>query len=82
MAARNKRRVSASEEVRRDSVGLHSRAVQHERDLLEEARELQSKGRIREARAVERRARQVDQLVGALECEIGIVERQPDPSAN
>jgi hypothetical protein len=59
MAARNKR-------VQR----THERASQHRADLLEEARSLLSKGRVREARAVESRANQVDQLVGALESDI------------
>jgi hypothetical protein len=59
MAAKNKR-------VHR----THSRAAQHRADLLEEARSLLAAGRVREARAVESRAGQVDQLVGALESDI------------
>jgi hypothetical protein len=38
---------------------------------MEEARTLRASGRIREVRAVEKRADQVDQLVGALELEVG-----------
>ena len=59
MAAKNKRVHST-----------HSRASQHRTDLLEEARSLMAAGRVREARAVESRAGQVDQLVGALESDI------------
>ncbi len=59
MAAKNKR-------VQR----THARAAQHREDLLEEARSLQAAGRVREARAVENRAGQVEQLVGALESDI------------
>jgi len=42
--------------------------------LLEEARTLRAAGKIREARGVEKRAAQVDQLVGALEADY----RSPD----
>jgi electron transfer flavoprotein alpha subunit len=59
MAARNKR-------VR----STHQRASQHREELLQEARSLMSAGRVREARAVESRAGQVAQLVGALESDI------------
>ena len=59
MAAKNKRVHST-----------HSRASQHRTDLLEEARSLMAAGRVREARAVESRAGQVDQLVGALESDM------------
>lgn len=55
MAAKNKR-------VNR----THERASQHRDELLEEARSLMAAGRVREARAVEGRANQVEQLVGAL----------------
>ena len=59
MAAKNKR------------VGTtHARASQHREELREEARSLMASGRIREARAVESRAGQVDQLVGALESDV------------
>ena len=44
--------------------------------LLEEARALRAAGKIREARGVENRAAQVDQLVGALEAD----HRDPDKS--
>ena len=59
MAARNKR-----------APRTHQRAAQHRDDLLEEARTLMAAGRIREARAVESRAGQVQQLVGALESDL------------
>jgi len=55
MAARNKR-------VKK----THERASQHRDELLQEAHSLMADGRVREARAVEARANQVDQLVGAL----------------
>jgi len=45
--------------------------------LLEEARALRAAGKIREARGVEKRAAQVDQLVGALEAD----HRSPDSSS-
>jgi hypothetical protein len=56
MAAKNKR-------VRTTQL----RASQHRYDLLEEARSLMAAGKVREARAVESRAGQVGQLMGALE---------------
>jgi phosphate uptake regulator len=59
MAAKNKR-----------AHGTHSRASQHRSILLEEARSLLSAGKVGAARAVERRANQVDQLVGALESDV------------
>ena len=55
MAAKNKR-------VKR----THQLASQHRDELLQEARSLMAAGRVGEARAVEGRASQVDQLVGAL----------------
>ena len=54
----------------------HFRASQYRDGLLEEALELRRAGRIREARSVEKRAAQVDQLVGALEAEV----RPPGPA--
>ncbi len=53
--------------------GMHGRASHHREELLEEARALRREGKIREAKGVESRAQQVDQLVGALEGEV----RQP-----
>jgi hypothetical protein len=53
----------------------YSRASEHRDGLLEEALELRRAGRIREARSVEKRAAQVEQLVGALEAEV----RPPTP---
>jgi hypothetical protein len=49
---------------------IHLRAFQHREELLEEARGLRRDGKIREAKGVEKRAQQVDQLVGALEGEV------------
>jgi hypothetical protein len=83
MAARNKRTRSPDpSEESRDSFGLYARASRHRDDLLEEARELQAAGRIREARAVEKRASQVTQLVEALESETraGTSGSNPPPS--
>ena len=57
--------------------GTHFRASQHREELLEEARALRAAGRIREARGVEKRAAQVDQLLGALEGEV----KRPGPRA-
>ncbi len=71
MAAKNKPtgRVRSADSAARDVTGLHLRASQHRDDLIEEARSLMSAGRVREARAVEKRAAQVEQLLGAIECE-------------
>ena len=76
MAAKNKRanRASASEAARipgtHKATDLHFRASHHREELLEEARALMAAGKVREARAVEKRAGQVEQLVGALEADI------------
>jgi hypothetical protein len=59
MAAKNKRLPE-----------MHSRASQHREELLKEAGGLRREGKIREAKGVEKRAQQVDQLVGALEGEV------------
>lgn len=59
MAARNKR-----------VKGTHDRASHHRDELLQEARSLLADGKVREARAVEGRAHQVDQLVGALDSDL------------
>jgi hypothetical protein len=48
---------------------MHLRASAHREELLEVARTLRRDGKIREAKGVEKRAQQVDQLVGALEGE-------------
>ena len=50
-------------------LGIHLRASHVREDLLEEARALRAAGKIREARGVEKRAAQVDQLLGALEAD-------------
>jgi hypothetical protein len=65
MAARNKR-----------VTGTHERASQHREELLQEARSLMAAGKVREAHAVDRRANQVDQLVGALKSDLS-AESQP-----
>ncbi len=65
MAAKNKRTTIS---------GMHARASQHREGLLEEARVLRRGGKIREAKGVESRAQQVEQLVGALEGEVAQVE--------
>lgn len=66
MAARNKR-----------VKGTHDRASHHREELLQEARSLMAAGKVREARAVEGRADQVEQLVGALESDL-LAESQPE----
>jgi hypothetical protein len=81
MAAKNKRS-HRSTTLAHDSVGLHSRASQLRDDLLEEAKDLQASGRIREARAVERRAAQAEQLAGALETELRVASGNLDPHAD
>jgi len=81
MAAKNKRtgRGTSGDDTsgsgERSVSGTHFRASQHREVLLEEARALMSAGRVREARAVEKSAGQVGQLLGALESEI----RGPSP---
>jgi hypothetical protein len=54
--------------------GMQVRASQHREELLEEARALRRDGKIREAKGVESRAQQVEQLVGALEGEVAQAE--------
>ena len=58
--------------------GLQVRASQHRDELLEEARALRRDGKIREAKGVEKRAQQVEQLVGALEGEVRPSDRRPE----
>ena len=77
MAAKNKRATrAATADAAAPAPGthktadLHFRASHHREELLEEARALMAAGRVREARAVEKRAGQVEQLVGALESDI------------
>ena len=55
--------------------GALSRALDVREHLLEEARTLRAAGKIREARGVEKRAAQVEQLVGALEADYGRSEK-------
>lgn len=76
MAAKNKRPNRAATSETAQTAGAHKttdlrlRASHHREELLEEARALMAAGKVREARAVEKRACQVDQLVGALEADI------------
>ena len=76
MAAKNKpaNRAATSEAARtpgaHKTADVHVRASHHREELLEEARALMAAGMVREARAVEKRAGQVEQLVGALEADI------------
>ncbi len=72
MAAKNKpTRAGTRDDAPQKSTLLRASDVREH--LLEEARVLRGAGRIREARGVEKRAAQVDQLVGALEAD----ERSP-----
>jgi hypothetical protein len=73
MVARSKPRVKDGAP---QQLGTLLRASDVRQHLLEEARTLRSAGKIREARGVEKRAAQVDQLVGALEADY----RSPDSS--
>jgi hypothetical protein len=73
MAAKNKPRVRDSAPGQSETLLRASDVREH---LLEEARTLRAAGKIREARGVEKRAAQVDQLVGALEADC----RSPDSS--
>jgi hypothetical protein len=85
MAAKNKRanRAETSDAaaqnpyVRTDS-STYLRASQHRDELLQEARALMAAGKVREARAVEKRASQVLQLLGALESDVPAASR-PQP---
>lgn len=76
MAAKNKRVNPAAISEAAQTHGayktadMHYRAVDHREELLEEARALMAAGKVREARAVEKRAGQVGQLVSALEADI------------
>lgn len=73
MAAKNKRSSipDGAAAIARSSSGLLFRAAQHRDDLLDEVRTLQAAGRVRQARALQKRAEQIGQLVGALETEVG-----------
>jgi hypothetical protein len=72
MAAKNKpTRADARDDAPQKPMLLRASDVREH--LLEEARALRGAGKIREARGVEKRAAQVDQLVGALEAD----ERSP-----
>jgi hypothetical protein len=56
--------------------GILLRASDVREHLLEEARSLRTAGKIREARGIEKRAAQVDQLVGALEADYPSSEKR------
>lgn len=76
MAAKSKPpRATVHDDVPRQSDML-VRASDVREHLLEEARALRAAGKIREARGIEKRAAQVDQLVGALEAD----NHSPDKS--
>jgi hypothetical protein len=64
MAANNKPTSRASAV---DESGMYDRASRYRQELMEEVRVLRRSGKIREARGVESRMQQVEQLIGALE---------------
>ena len=76
MAAKSKPARTRDREDAPQQQGMLVRASDVRDQLLEEARALRAAGKIREARGVEKRAAQVDQLVGALEAD----HRSPDNS--
>ena len=59
-----------------EQFGMQHRASQLHEELVEEARTLRRAGKIREAKGVEKRAQQVEQLLGALE---GVVSAVHEP---
>lgn len=67
MAAKNKPTRARAPDEASQQPSMLVRASDVREHLLEEARDLRAAGKIREARGVEKRAAQVDQLVGALE---------------
>jgi hypothetical protein len=71
MAAKSKRptRATTGSLGLYDAFGTHRRASQHREELLQEAVTLRREGKIGEAKGVEKRAQQVEQLVGALEAD-------------
>jgi hypothetical protein len=58
-------------------VNLHVEASQHREELLEEARQLQAAGRIREARRVRRTAAKLHSQLQALEAQVRMALRDP-----
>jgi hypothetical protein len=74
MAAKNKPTRPRPRDTAPQDSNMLLRASDVREHLLEEARALRAAGKIREARSVEKRAAQVDQLVGALEAD----HRSPD----
>jgi hypothetical protein len=74
MAAKNKPTRPRPRDAAPQDSNMLLRASDVREHLLEEARALRAAGKIREARSVEKRAAQVDQLVGALEAD----HRSPD----
>lgn len=69
MAAKNKPARTSDRDDAPQQSDMLVRASDVREHLLEEAKALRSAGKIREARGVEKRAAQVDQLVGALEAD-------------
>jgi hypothetical protein len=69
MAAKNKPTRPRDRDDGPQQSDILLRASDVREHLLEEARTLRAAGKIREARGVEKRAAQVDQLVGALEAD-------------
>jgi hypothetical protein len=71
MAANTKRtsRETAPSKGSQENSGIFPRTSRYREELAEEARTLRRAGKIREARGVEGRVQQVEQLLGALEGE-------------
>jgi hypothetical protein len=80
MAARSKRptRVTADGLNQYDAFATHRRASQHREELLQEAVTLRRAGKIGEAKGVEKRAQQVEQLVGAFEADERALSGAPE----
>jgi hypothetical protein len=76
MAAKSKPRHARARDDASQQSDMLVRASDVREHLLEEARALRAAGKVREARGVEKRAAQVDQLVGALEAD----HHNPDKS--
>jgi hypothetical protein len=66
MAAKNKPKARG---IASQQPGTLLRASDVREHLIEEARKLRAEGKISQARGVEKRAEQVDQLMGALEAD-------------
>lgn len=77
MAAKSKPTRARTRDDVPEQPGIHLRASHLREDLLEEARTLRAAGKIRQARGVEKRAAQVEQLLGALEADYGRPDNPP-----